>query len=127
MLEAWNQSPSSPDAGSKTASVLESWGQVYGGNMTLAPTIHEFNVVLDAYAKNSSGNYDHYTNIISNGNNNGNNNNGNNNNNDNNNDNNNHSITSTIRAFSAWKRMLELVEAESKHNENNDTASERLI
>ena len=56
VMDSWNQSSSS-DAGSKTAAILESWGEIYGGDMSLAPTINEFNIVLDAYAKAASGYY----------------------------------------------------------------------
>ncbi len=57
VMEAWNQC-NDFHCGSKTAEVLDSWGENYGGDMYLAPTIHEFNVVLDAYAKAASKFYE---------------------------------------------------------------------
>lgn len=59
-MEAWNQT-CAPQAGKRTASILEMWGDLYGGDMNFAPTINEFNIVLDTYAKCSSGDYDSYT------------------------------------------------------------------
>jgi len=61
VMDAWSQS-SSNDAGKMTAAVLDRWGEVYGGDLTHAPTINEFNVVLGAHAKNASENYDQYNN-----------------------------------------------------------------
>jgi hypothetical protein len=57
VMDAWNQS-NSFHCGSKTAEVLDSWGEIYGGDMNLAPTINEFNIVLDAYAKAASKFYE---------------------------------------------------------------------
>ena len=59
-MEAWNEC-CSPQAGKRTASILEAWGDLYGGDMNYAPTINEFNIVLDAYAKCSSTDYDSYS------------------------------------------------------------------
>jgi hypothetical protein len=57
VMTAWRDS-GSPLAGMCCADILEQWGQLFGGDLDLAPTIQEFNVVLDAYSKASSGDYD---------------------------------------------------------------------
>jgi hypothetical protein len=57
VMDAWRNS-GSPLSGMYCADILEQWGQLFGGDMDLAPTIAEFNVVLDAYSKDSSGDYD---------------------------------------------------------------------
>lgn len=57
VMAAWRDS-GSPLAGMYCADILEQWGQLFGGDLELAPTIKEFNVVLDAYSKASSEDYD---------------------------------------------------------------------
>lgn len=57
VMDAWRGS-GSPLAGMYCADILEHWGQLFGGDLDLAPTITEFNVVLDAYSRASSGDYD---------------------------------------------------------------------
>lgn len=59
VMNAWCQS-SSPLVGQKTAQVLELWGELYGGDINNAPSIHEFNIVFDGYAKSSSRDYSSY-------------------------------------------------------------------
>ena len=56
VMEAWNQS-SAPESGQRSAEVLESWGKTYGGDMENAPTRQDFDVVLETFAKCSSGDY----------------------------------------------------------------------
>ena len=59
VMEAWNQS-SEAKSGAMAASVLETWGEIYGGDMNHAPTINDFNIVLDAYAKASTYDYNDF-------------------------------------------------------------------
>lgn len=57
VIKAWNNVETF-ESGSKAAMVLESWGEAYGGDIENSPTIEAFNLVLEAYAKSASGNYD---------------------------------------------------------------------
>ena len=57
VIKAWNDVETF-ESGAKAAMVLESWGEVYGGDIENSPTIEAFNLVLEAYAKSASGNYD---------------------------------------------------------------------
>ena len=59
VMEAWNQS-TAPESGQKAAETLEAWGELYGGDVANAPTKHDFAIVLDALAKCSSGDYNLY-------------------------------------------------------------------
>ncbi len=62
VIEAWNQSSSwAPEAGQKAAEVLESWWKIYGGDMENAPTRQDIDVVLETFAKCSSGDYSSYS------------------------------------------------------------------
>ena len=49
-LEAWN----SCGNGDKTATILDMWEEKFGGNLNLAPTIDQVNVVLETYSFTSS-------------------------------------------------------------------------
>lgn len=49
-MEAWRRI----GKGEKCAFVLDKWGEVLGGDLTLAPTLDAFHVVMEAYSKNPS-------------------------------------------------------------------------
>ncbi len=58
VMKSWDQiGAMDSSSGTKAAAVLDSWGEVYGGDITYAPSIKDFNVVLSAYANNASGDY----------------------------------------------------------------------
>lgn len=49
-LDAWNNCGN----GDKTATILDLWEEKFGGNLNLAPTIDQVNVVLETYSTTSS-------------------------------------------------------------------------
>lgn len=55
-MEAWKETHA-PHSGEKAADILQYWGELYGGDINHAPTVAEFNIVLETFANCSSGDY----------------------------------------------------------------------
>mmetsp|Transcript_8156 Transcript_8156/g.15350 ORF Transcript_8156/g.15350 Transcript_8156/m.15350 type:complete len:1054 (+) Transcript_8156:175-3336(+) len=55
-MEAWKETHS-PYSGTKAADILQSWGELYGGDINHAPTVAQFNIVLETFANCSSDDY----------------------------------------------------------------------